>query len=109
MKAGKMMDGIYYGPDSEITEFPVVTQEHRKACGCGGHCGTCCHRIHADDLNSPQRCQLALTWYKIAFWNNLKRREFSILATGRNRARQMAIDEIGIHPDSIIQIKEATN
>ena len=50
-----------------------------------------------------------MRYYTIRFWNNLKPKELSILANSRYHARLLAIDVIGIHPDSIIQIKEATN
>ena len=50
-----------------------------------------------------------MKYYTIRFWNNLKQKEFSILAHNKDHARQLAIDVIGIHPGSIIQIKEATD
>lgn len=48
-----------------------------------------------------------MRYYTIRFWHNLKQKEISILASNRYHARLLAIDIIGIHPDSIIQIKES--
>ena len=50
-----------------------------------------------------------MRYYIIRFYRNVKVRELFILANSRYHARLLAIDVIGIHPDSIIQIKEATD
>ena len=52
---------------------------------------------------------MELRKYRIAYWGNLKRKEITVLATTRNHARQITRIVLGIHPDSIIQIKEATD
>lgn len=63
-----IMNNVYFGPDTEISKYPVATAEHRGACGYGGNCGTCRYALCAglDYLTEeqylsgqyvqPQRC-----------------------------------------------------
>lgn len=55
----KVMDGTYFGPDSEIKEFPKCV-EARKTCGLAAWCGTCMYRVQACmdyGLDAPMRCR----------------------------------------------------
>ena len=59
----KIMDNIYYGPDSEINHYPKATDDRRKRCGYACWCGTCRHMILAsyDYLGGhPMRCMYKL-------------------------------------------------
>lgn len=44
----KIMNGVYYGKDIEISRYPKATDNRRQFCGYACHCTTCRHCIHAN-------------------------------------------------------------
>ena len=55
----KIMNGIYYGMDTEIALYPKATPERHTICGYGCDCTTCRHCIQANwdyPGDHPMRC-----------------------------------------------------
>lgn len=55
------MCNTYYGPDTEISMYPMATEERREALGCYTWCSTCMYAIAAGfDYGDkhPIRCML---------------------------------------------------